>query len=174
MTTPRLLRNEDVQQYRAIRLAALHDSPWAFGSSPGDDRTEFDGFFDDLLDDPDHHIIVIDHPDRAGELACILGLRREPARKARHLASIWGVYTIPEMRGSGFARCALQYAIEIASQWDTVCRVGLSASVRSVGAIALYESLGFVRWGTEPGVTRVGGEDIDEVHLSLKLDGDHG
>ncbi len=149
----------------------LRDSPWAFGSSPGDDRTECDRFFDELLADPDQHIVVIDHPQRAGELASVLGLRRERARKARHLASIWGVYTVPDMRGQGFARSALEHAITIAGRWDTVSRVGLSASVRSVGAIALYESLGFVRWGIEPGVTRVDGEDIDEVHLSLRIGG---
>jgi len=61
-------------------------------------------------------------------------------------------------------------AIETARSWPGVDYVGLSVSVRSQAALRLYQRLGFVVWGTEPDVARVGGTDYDEVHLALRLD----
>ena len=167
---PRLLQADDVPAYRAIRLKMLRDAPWAFGSSPGDDRTESDGFFDEMLQDANRQIVVVDHPQTSSELACAVGVMRETSLKGKHLASIWGVFAVPEVRGQGVARSAMEHAIGVARSWDGVCRVSLSASARSLAAISLYKSLGFVQWGIEPGVTRVDGEDIDEVHMMLELE----
>ena len=66
-------------------------------------------------------------------------------------------------------RRIVEAALDVARSWPGVEVIGLSASTRSLAAIALYESLGFVRWGLEPDCTRAGGEPDDELHLQRRL-----
>ncbi|MDQ3035675.1 MAG: GNAT family N-acetyltransferase, partial [Myxococcota bacterium] len=48
--------------------------------------------------------------------------------------------------------------------------LSLSVDARSAAAIALYESLGFVAWGTDPDSFRTAdGSSVDETHMSLQL-----
>ncbi|MCA9302982.1 MAG: GNAT family N-acetyltransferase [Phycisphaerales bacterium] len=165
---PRLLTASDIDAYRAIRLEMLNDSPWAFASSPEDDRAFVDGAMEELVADPEHKIVVVDHPDD-DRLACAVGVRRETKAKFRHRVSIWGVYTTPTARGKGLARMAMEHAIGIARSWEGVRYIGLAVSANAPAALALYESLGFVRWGHEPAATCIDGVEYDELYLSMKL-----
>lgn len=114
-------------------------------------------------------MIVIDHPHNENMLASSASLQRYPGVKASHRALIGGVYTTPALRRQGFARALLDYTIDLATQWDGLRYLALSVSADSAGAIALYESLGFVQWGIEPNVIHIDGRDYDEVYLTLKI-----
>lgn len=172
MDTPnvRLLTAEDAEAYARLRTAMLIDTPRAFVSSPGDAHGERPDSVVEYLANPYQAIIVINHPDKPGELAAAAGLMRLKHRKVSHRADIWGVYCVPELRGHGYGRAVTTRAIEHARTWDGVERVGLSVSAQSPGAVALYESLGFVRWGLEPDAMRIDGQSFDEIHLSVRLE----
>ena len=169
MTTPRLLQLDDIPAYRRLRAENLTDAPWSSGSSPGDDPTESLGYLEKIIAANDQHLIIIDHPINSAQLAAAAGLLRYPGHKTSHRAMIWGVYTTPSLRRQGFARQVMQHAIATAKQWDGLRYIALSVSARSDGAIALYESLGFKQWGTEPDVVHHNGKDYDETYMALKL-----
>jgi ribosomal protein S18 acetylase RimI-like enzyme len=144
----------------------LEQAPWAFGSSPEDDRGLDRAHVHAMLFEPEHAILgmFID-----GRLVSVAGVRREPKLKARHLAGIFGVYTSPEARRAGAARAVVSRAIEIARSWKGVDWVQLGVSQRSPDALHLYESLGFQAWGTEPDATRIDGIGHAEIHMRLRL-----
>lgn len=166
----RLLTPDGAETYARLRTAMLIDVPHAFGSSPGEGKGERADEVMKYLSDPDHAIAVIDHPDASGELAAAAGIMRVPNLKMRHRAGIWGVYCVPELRGLGLGLAVVLRVIEQAREWDGVETVGLSVSAHSPQALALYESLGFEQWGTEPDAMRIEGESFDEIHLALRME----
>lgn len=169
MTAPRFLELDDIPAYRTLRAENLTDAPWSSGATPGNDPTESPGYLEKIIAANDQHLIVIDHPNNSAQLASAAGLLRYPGQKTSHRAMIWGVYTTPPLRHQGFARQVMQHAIETAKQWDGLRYIALSVSASSDGAIALYESLGFKQWGTEPEVVHIDGKDYDETYMALKL-----
>lgn len=165
--TVRVLTPDDAAAYRELRAEMLEDSPWAFSSSPEDDRVR----------DPASAAAYLGAPDRAivggfkGErLVGSAGVMRDEHRKLAHRAWVWGVYVTPEARKKGVARACMQLAIETARGWGGVEALTLSASERSKGALALYRSLGFEPWGVERDVVRIGECAYDEIHMALRLD----
>lgn len=169
MPTPRLLQPADIPAFRVLRLENLVEAPYASGSTPGNDPTEADGYLERLIESPDQRLIVLDHPDDPTQICAAAGLQRYPSTKTAHRAMIWGVYTTPSMRRRGYARQVLEYTIQAARQWHGLRYLALSVSSTSSGAIALYESLGFVPWGTEPAVLHFDGVDYDETYMALEL-----
>lgn len=165
----RPLDGAEAEAYARLRSAMLVETPHAFASSPGEAKGEKAEGIVEYLSDPHQVITVVDHPEAPGELAASAGIMRMKHQKLRHRADIWGVYCVPELRGRGFGRAVMIRAIEQARSWKGVEVIGLSVSARSPVAIALYESLGFERWGIEPDALRIGGESFDEIHLSLVL-----
>ena len=71
--------------------------------------------------------------------------------------------------GRGLARAVTTAAIDTARSWRGVTVIGLSVSASAPEAIALYESLGFERWGVEPDAVRIDGVSHAEVHMALDL-----
>jgi len=164
---PRIIRltPDDTDRYLAIRRGMLEESSWAFASSPEDDFGP--GLVAERLRDPENVIVAA---ELEGRLVATAGVYRSTPRKARHLARVWGVYTSPSARGLGLGRRVVVEAIAIARGWDGVAGVCLSVSERTPAAVALYETLGFARWGVEPDATRIGGESACEIHMRLMLD----
>lgn len=162
----RALKPEDAAAYVAVREVMIREEPYAFMGVPGDDR----------FADVDEMRRYLTETDKAtfgafieGRLVGVAGVFRQPRFKQRHRAYIWSVYASPGVRGQGVGRGLVQACIDQARAWPGVEVVGLSASTRSVTAIRLYESMGFVRWGVEPDCTRVGGVVDDEAHYQLAI-----
>jgi len=165
----RLLTKGDIDAYTVIRREMLHDSPWAFASSPEDDLASHPEAVRVWFEEPEHEVVVVDHPAGDGRLASVVGVRRETKIKFRHRASVWGVYTTPDARGHGYGRSAMEGAIALARSWKGVEIIGLGVSGNAPEAMGLYTSMGFVEWGVEPDCVRVGGQSYDEHYLCLKL-----
>ena len=166
-TTVRALGPEDAAAYAAVRGRMLVDTPWAYTGAPGDDPPSEVSYMREQLGSTEHAVLAA--TDGPGQIVAVAGINRLKRLKQRHRAYIWGVWCDPAYRGRGLGRAVVAAAIELARQWPGVEIVALAASVKSQGAIRLYESLGFIRWGLEPSVLRIDGEGIDEVHLALKL-----
>lgn len=166
--TVRLLTVEDAEAYRALRLEMLEDSPWAFSSSPEDDR----------MRDPESTPTYLRAAGRAivggfkgDALVAAVGVARDEHLKQAHRAWVWGVYVAPAARRKGLGKACMALAIETARSWAGVEVLTLSVSERSKGAVAMYRSLGFESWGVERDVVRVGEARYDEIHMALRIDG---
>ncbi len=168
----RVLGTGDESAYIAIRREMLADSPWAFAASAEDDRGLQAGFLERITRERTNVIVGEYSSQREGEstLVGVAGVHTLSHRKMAHRAHVWGVYVSPTARGHGVGERVMRGVIDAARRWPGVTSLGLSASVKSLGAIRLYERLGFVRWGVEPGAVVLNGEAIDEVHLVKFLD----
>ncbi|MFI4896410.1 MAG: GNAT family N-acetyltransferase [Phycisphaerales bacterium JB059] len=160
------LGGADAGAYQAIRREMLEDAPWAFLASRGDDSAEDTAQLQRRLRDPENVILAVRSPEG---VAAVAGVRRIERMKMRHWASVWGVYTSPSYRRRGYSRALLEGAIELVRTWGGVEMLGIAVSANAPEALRLYESVGFVAWGREPRVTRVGQNTYDEIHLAMSL-----
>ena len=63
----------------------------------------------------------------------------------------------------------LRGAIDVARSRPGVRSVRLTVTDGNAPAIRLYESQGFVAWGTEPDAMRWDGQSVTEWHMDLRL-----
>lgn len=167
--TVKVLGQEDVAQFREVRLRGLRECPLAFGQSSEE--------FEVLADEPIIATYLQNSDDRFtlgvfsnNSLLGIGGLLRTPEKKVRHRAAVWGVYVLPDARGAGVARLLMSEVIKRARSLPDLLQVDLKVTSTQKAAEALYRRMGFVPWGTEPRARRVGEDFIDEVHMVLGLD----
>ena len=163
----RRLTPADATSFQALRLAALQDTPTAFGSSFEEER-----YF------PASTIkgrLAI-KPDRGpfgafeGEtLVGLVALGRESMKKLAHKALIWGMYVKPDHRGKGIGKALLVEALPLARSVPELRQVNLCVNAGNAEAIHLYQSAGFKVFGREPGAMRINGELHDELHMYLRL-----
>lgn len=163
----RPLTPDDAPAYVALRREMLADAPWAFFSSPEDDRgVQLDTMRQSLATPG---FVVIGAWTEHGSLVSVAGVLRESKAKRAHVATIWGVYVTPAARRHGLARAVVAAAIATVRSWPDMSAVLLSVSERSPAARRVYESLGFVAWGTEPDALRINGAPHAETHMRLAL-----
>jgi len=167
--TIRPLTPADADLYTALRREMITREPWAFLGVPGDDRAGDADHIRQSLADPENVILGAFTSDNPPALVAVVGLYREKRFKCRHRAAIWGVYTTPDARARGLSRQLMTAAIDHARTWSGVEVICLSAAETSTVAIAIYESLGFRQWGTQPDATRVDKRSVSEVYLQLTL-----
>jgi ribosomal protein S18 acetylase RimI-like enzyme len=163
----RVLSNDDLDRYRRLRLEALRTEPTAFGSSYEIEASaKADKYRDRLTGSPENYVLGAWD---GVQLVGLGGFVRETAPKRQHIGSIWGVYVTPACRGRGVGRRLLASMIERARDLQGLEHVLLSVTSENGAALALYRSLGFVAWGTEPAALKVDGIDYDETHMLLRL-----
>jgi ribosomal protein S18 acetylase RimI-like enzyme len=79
-----------------------------------------------------------------------------------------GVGMLPDVRGTGLGRRLMTAAID-AARAKGMERIGLEVFASNSRAIALYESLGFVREGLKRRVRKIDGRYDDDVVMALLL-----
>jgi ribosomal protein S18 acetylase RimI-like enzyme len=176
--TVRLLRADDEDALVELRREALCAAPFAFKSSPEDDRLVAARkrgqrhVVRHLIEGDSAAIFGACVTDGDGErLVGMAGVRLDGKGKTAHKAHVWGVYVTAERRRAGLARALVLACIARARELGA-STVRLSVSSTAPAARALYEALGFAAWGVEPDALRVHGESADEVHMALALDPD--
>lgn len=163
----RLLTPADAPAFLALRLRAILDSPSSFSASRDDE----------LARTPDEHVQrIAGGPMQRGvgafdgeRLVGFAGLRRESLRQLWHKAMLWGVFVDASYRGKGVARRLVNACIEQAERDPAIMQVHLSVNAENNAALQLYESLGFIAYGTEPRSLRVGELFYDEHLLALLI-----
>lgn len=160
-----------------IRLRALEQAPASFLTTVEEARERGLASAESLLADESPYNVVFGAVAEAGspvegtpELAGMIGIHREKRPKLAHKARIWGVFVEAAYRGQGIGGRLLDLALEHARERMQVAAVYLSVESGNAAARRLYESRGFVRWGTEPKATRQDGRDLDEDHMVLLLE----
>ena len=161
----RRLGRDDAADYFALRREALEREPYAFGSSPADDRFQSIELVRETLGDVDQAIVGAFAPELVGAV----GIRRLARVKLCHRAELWGMYVRAEHRRSGIGRRLVEEAIQFAREREGVRQVHLAVTDRAAPAAALYEKLGFVVWGVEPAGLLVDGAELAEKHMVLRL-----
>jgi RimJ/RimL family protein N-acetyltransferase len=176
---PLRLTSADAPRLQALRAEALVTDPWAFGATPDEDSFRAADFARATLADPQHAFFAVEHPDRGrhhrdgppalAPLIAMAIITRAPRSRQSHTAVIWGIYTTPGFRRRGLSRALVNACITHAPTWPGVERITLSVSDRTPNARALYESLGFITWGTEPDCVRIGPDSAAEHQMHLRL-----
>jgi hypothetical protein len=166
----RLLAPADAAAFQALRLAGLSGCPEAFASSWEEERGEpLDAVAARLA--PDGVFGVYGAFDEQGALVGVAGLGREHLAKMRHKAVLWGMYVASGSRRTGVAHRLVAEVLARAASEPTLRQVTLGVHAANHAARTLYESLGFVAWGTEPAAGWVDGQAQDETWMVCPLPG---
>ena len=163
----RTLSTSDGPAFRALRLAALLDTPEAFATSHVEERDlPLAAFEARLAEAPGHAVFgAFDGHTLVG----ITGLARETLLQAAHKAQVWGMYVAAGARGHGVARELMQAALALARATPGIAKVTLSVDSANVAAIALYEQLGFVVFAREADAVRLEGQSRDDLQMHLRF-----
>lgn len=143
-------------------MSGLAESPEAFGSDFATESASPVEAFAKTLDS-----LYVAGAFDADRLVAVTGFRRHDRERTRHRGDIWGVYVAPEARGKGIGRRLLEHVLAHAR--DRVQQVHLSVTTTNGPAVALYEHLGFERYGTEPRALKVNGRYLDEHLMVLQF-----
>ena len=103
-----------------------------------------------------------------GNLVGISGLYREEGKKLRHKGTIWGVYVAPEARGHGAGRALLTKLLAEAKKAGMEL-VHLSADETNPITLRLYQSVGFIEYGREKHIMKVGDHYVTDVLMAKFL-----
>lgn len=162
----RALTPEDARLYAPLRRTMLIESPLAFSAAPGSDPSSDEAVVRERLALPERAIIGGFH---VTELVAAAGLVRDLRPKMAHLCTVWGVWVAPAHRRRGLGEAVMGGVIAMARSWPGVRALCLSAGAGQGAAVRLYQRLGFVPWGLEPGVLMHDGKYHDELHMQLRL-----
>ncbi|MEQ8370765.1 MAG: GNAT family N-acetyltransferase [Alphaproteobacteria bacterium] len=162
--TIRRLTADDTAAFRALRLEALTNHPEAFGESAAEWTARSDG---EIAAIHDSSLVMGAFADR--HLVALGALGFNDREQGRHLSTLWTMYVAPAVRGRGTAGRLLDALIAAARARPGLRRISLAVTVGNVSALRLYESRGFVVWGTDPEANAVAGRLYDEVRMSLAL-----
>ena len=165
------LHPAQAHQYQKLRRIALQTDPRSFGTTAEefeqDTIVEVAQIMTQTMEDGGRYVLAFDEGEPVGMAVLV---RKPPTRsKQRHIGVIVAVYVAPSHRGRGVARGLLTRLIAFAQTQPDLKILQLSVVTDNPAARRLYESLGFVVWGTEPCALRDDGGCVDQHHLALRL-----
>lgn len=160
------LEDDDMQALCEATIAAILDGG-GFGwvTTPG--RQVLERYFHGLMMVPERSLFV-------GRLDGVIVAATQLVRPSRNneaqamSATLMHSYVAPYARGHGLARMLTQ-AVEVSARAMGYQLLNLDVRETQTAAIALYESLGFVHWGTHPHYARVGGRTVRGFFYTKKL-----
>ncbi len=159
----RLLSPDDAMAYQPFRSNTLQESPTAFASSYEEHcKLSLRDIAARLKADEMGAVVGAFNEE---DLVGASGVKRESQMKLAHKAYIWGVYVDPQHRRRGIGRELVRRSLDYAFSDLGVRQVNLGVNVANTAAIAVYEAMGFKRFGLEEGFLRVDGVLHDELHM---------
>jgi ribosomal protein S18 acetylase RimI-like enzyme len=175
--TVRALGEEDWQEFKAIRLAALRDSPDAFAAS-ADDEAEFEEDFWRLRMRRSARLVAVplsDDGHPSGRPVGVVSLGQGKDEEGR-VAEIFGLWVAPEARGTGVATKLVEASAERARR-DGRTHVSYWVGTDNGRAVAFASGIGFrpTDFRRQMRVTPGNGEDDEEeIAMVLALGEDRG
>jgi ribosomal protein S18 acetylase RimI-like enzyme len=138
----RRLRQDEADLLRDVRLRALADAPWAYGSSHARElgyTPERWQWFADQIDAATY--VAVEDDTAAGMAGGFV-----PA--GGDAVMLWGMWVAPEARGRGLARMLVESVLAWARERGAPTVVlEVTDTERAAPAAALYRSLGFTPTG---------------------------
>ncbi|HVI52158.1 MAG TPA: GNAT family N-acetyltransferase [Candidatus Sulfotelmatobacter sp.] len=156
----------DAPQFRALRLAALRDHPECFGAPHDEEEAQGVALFERRIagfQDGDAAFGAF----RGANMIGIAAMFRAASGTMRHRGTLWGVYVVPELRGTDAAERLIAAVIEHARKHVDVL-TGL-VTCGNDRARAFYARLGFDFSGIERKILKVDGRWHDQEILVLDL-----
>ncbi|APC17751.1 GNAT family N-acetyltransferase [Pseudomonas frederiksbergensis] len=148
--------------YRALMLEAYDRHPQAFTSSVRERAVMPLSWWESRLTSP---LDVLLGTFEQGELVGIVGLAFEAREKARHKATLFGLYASDTVRQRGLGYQLVQALFIQARARPGLKLIQLTVTAGNDAALALYQRCGFVQFGLEPLAVRVGEEYFDKIHM---------
>ncbi|MFW0757965.1 GNAT family N-acetyltransferase [Pseudomonas sp. H11T01] len=165
MTIQRL-SPQHAMRYRALMLEAYGLHPEAFTSSVAERAAMPLAWWESrLTSDLDRVLGAFEGDNLVG----IVGLAFEPREKARHKATLFGMYVSAGFRHGGLGYQLVQAALAEARVHQGLKLIQLTVTAGNNAAFALYQRCGFVQFGLEPLAVRVGEEYLDKIHMWREL-----
>ena len=129
--------------YRQLMLDAYARHPEAFTSSPAERAGLPLEWWERRLQEGDGAGERVWGATQGAELLGVVGLRRETREKARHKATLFGLYVPDRHRRLGLAKDLLGELLAQAATWPDLRVVQLTVTEGNQAALALYEQAGF-------------------------------
>ena len=163
----RELTSLDAGCYRTLRIQALSEWPPAFGSAVEEEEkktiTETENFLSATKDRKLLGAFV------GSSLIGSVRYSRYSGSNEGHRSYIAGLYVDPGHRGKGVGRALLERCLSEAENDEAIRRVNLTVVAAQMAAIRLYESVGFVKCGTDYEAFSADGQFFDELLMTLPL-----
>jgi len=161
--------------YRQLMLEAYAAHPEAFTSSPQEREGLPLDWWAHRLQDSDQARELVWGATQGTDLLGVVGLSLETRAKARHKATLFGLYVPHRHRRLGIARGLLDEVLAYARGLSRLRVIQLTVTQGNHAAQALYEQAGFQVFGIEPLAVAVGDNFVTKLHLWCELAGrDHG
>ncbi|AWY43007.1 GNAT family N-acetyltransferase [Pseudomonas putida] len=148
--------------YRALMLEAYDRHPQAFTSSVRERASMPLSWWESRLNGK---LDVVFGGFVEGRLAGIAGLAFEPREKARHKATLFGMYVAAGVRQCGMGYQLVQTVLDEAWRHQELRLIKLTVTAGNDAAFNLYKRCGFIQFGLEPMAVRVGEEYFDKIHM---------
>lgn len=146
-------------------LQAYADEPDAFTSTvPEREPLPLEWWTSRVSDQPHSAELVLGAFDE-GRLVGVAGLKFERRERTMHKALLFGMYVMPPYRGQGIARALVEAVLEQARSTPGTRVVQLTVTQSNAPALRLYESCGFLPFGTEPFAIKTGERFVSKVHM---------
>jgi ribosomal protein S18 acetylase RimI-like enzyme len=124
--TIRAITEEELPQWRELRLRALKEHPEAFGSDYETARDRSFGYLIERNFGNDLSVNAIFSAfDPESSILSTVGTFGNTGKRS-HIAVIWGVYTAPEVRGRGLARRLIDTALTHCRAFPEILQVHIS------------------------------------------------
>ena len=149
-------------EYRALMLEAYELHPQAFTSSVRERAVMPLSWWETRLSSKLDRVLGAFED---GVLAGIVGLAFEPREKARHKATLFGMYVSGKVRQRGLGFELVQAALAEAQNHQGLRLIQLTVTAGNDAAVKLYQRCGFIQYGLEPLAVRVGEEYFDKIHM---------
>jgi ribosomal protein S18 acetylase RimI-like enzyme len=164
--TIRQLTVDDAAELKPFRLQSLRDQPDAYHSTVDEWDVPLDRYEALIRDNPVFASVAADGTLKG---LAILGITGRTKTQLRHKCEIWSVYTDPSARGQGIARGLMEACIAEARKQGYEAII-LTAAAHLTHVVTLYQSLGFVIYGTERGEVKMAdGRYVDNHQMELWL-----
>ncbi|WP_019913137.1 GNAT family N-acetyltransferase [Paenibacillus sp. HW567] len=164
----RTLTAADAEIYRELRLLSLRKSPEAFLSSY-ESESKLSIVTTRIRLEPSDDRFTLGAFDDKEKLVGMVTFFRENRPKINHKAHVYSVYVHPDARKQGLGRLLMLELISRAKVMPGLEILTLTLTSTNLPAKKLYESLGFICYGTEPKAMKLGEAYLDEDLMTLPL-----
>jgi GNAT superfamily N-acetyltransferase len=165
----RRLTPDDVLPYRQLMLEAYGRHPDAFTSTVSERAALPMSWWESRVNEAPASSEVVFGAFDDHRLIGTAGLSFGTREKAKHKATLFGMYVPPDFRHHGVGRNLVLTALEFARSRPGVVLVQLTVTQGNAGAHSLYEHCGFVAFGVEPYAVAVGNAFVSKVHMWCDL-----